>query len=74
MESSIATENDDCSCNVTTDDLRNTLIECISESFTTLLVFSTESGDEIASILANSLFGQVSSALTMEVKLLCIYY
>ena len=64
MESSIATKlNDDCSCNVTTDDLRDTKIECNSESsmiFTTLLVFSTESGDETASTLANRLSQQVS--------------
>ena len=70
MESSIATKlNDDCSCNVTTADLFNTLIKCNSESsmiFTTLLVFSTESGDETASTLANRLSGQVSfSALTI---------
>ena len=64
MESSIATKlNDDCSCNVTTDDLRDTLINCNSESsmiFTTLLVFSTESGDKTASTIANRLSQQVS--------------
>ena len=64
MESSIATKlNDDCSCNFTTGDLRDTLIECNSESsmiFTTLLVFSTESGDETASTLATRLSQQVS--------------
>ena len=72
VESSIATKlNDDCSCNVTTDDLRDTMIECNSENiiFTTLLVFSTESGDETASTLANRLSGQVSfSALTININ------
>ena len=64
MESSIATKlKDDCSCNVTTDDLRDSLIDCNSEIsmiFTTLLVFSTESGDETASTLATRLSRQVS--------------
>ena len=72
VESSIATKlNDDCSCNVTTDDLRDTMIECNSENiiFTTLIVFSTESGDETASTLANRLSGQVSfSALTININ------
>ena len=73
MESSIATKlNDDCSCNFTTDDLRDALIECNSESsmiFTTLLVFSTESGDETASTLANRLSQQVSfSALAIGIN------
>ena len=73
MESSIATKlDDDCSCNVTTDDLRDTLIECNSESsviFTTLLVFSTKGGDETASTLANRLSRQVSfSALTIYIN------
>ena len=73
MESSIATKlNDDCSCSVTTDDLKDTLIECNSESsmiFTTLLVFSTESGDETASTLTNRLSQQVSfSALDIDIN------
>ena len=73
MESSIATKlNDDCSCNVTTDDLKDTLIECNSEGsmiFTTLLVFSTESGDETASTLANRLSQQVSfSGLAIDIN------
>ena len=72
MESSIATKlNDDCLCNVTTDDLRDTQIECNSESsmiFTTLLVFSTERGDETASTLANRLSQQVSSGLAIGIN------
>ena len=64
MESSIATKlNDDCLCKVTTNDLRDTKIQCNSKNsmiFTTLLVFSTESGDETASTLANRLSQQVS--------------
>ena len=73
MESSIATKlNHDCSCDVTTDDLKDTLIECNSESsmiFTTLLVFSTESGDETASTLTNRLSQQVSfSALDIDIN------
>ena len=54
MESSIATKlNDGCS-QLMISEIR-TLINCNSESsmiFTTLLVFSTESGDETASTLA----------------------
>ena len=73
MESSVAIKlNDSCSCNVTAADLRDTQIMCNSESsmvFTTLLVFSTESGDETASTLANRLSGQVSfSALTIDIN------
>ena len=72
MKSSIATKlNNNCSCNVTADDLRDTLIECNSESnmiFTTLLVYSTESGDETASTLANRLSQQVSSGLAVDIN------
>ena len=72
MESSIATKlNDDCSCNFTTDDLKDTQIECNSESsmiLTTLLVFSTESGDETASTLVNRLSQQVSSGLAVNIN------
>ena len=73
MKSSIATKlSDDCSCNVITYDLRDTQIVCNSESsviFTTLLVFSTESGNETASTLANRLSGQVSfSALIIDIN------
>ena len=56
---------------ITTDDLRDTRIECNSESsmiFSTLLVFSTESGDETASTLANRLSQQVSSGLAVDIN------
>ena len=55
----------DCSCNITANDLQMSLLQCNNAqtvTFSTLVVFSSDSGDETASTLTNRLSSQVSAS------------
>ena len=54
-----------CSCNITTNDLQNSSLQCNNAqtvTFSTLVVFSSDSGDETASTLTNRFSSQVSAS------------
>ena len=54
---------EDCSCNITADDIQNSSLQCNSAktvTFSTLVVFSTDSGDETASTLTSRFSSRAS--------------
>ena len=61
----IAKLREDCSCNITANDLQMSSLQCNNAqtvTFSTLVVFSSDSGDETASTLTNRLSSQVSAS------------
>ena len=61
----IAKLREDCSCNITANDLQMSSLQCNNAqtvTFSTLVVFSSDSGDETASTLTNRFSSQVSAS------------
>ena len=61
----VAKLREDCSCNISVNNLQNSSLQCNNAqtvTFSTLVVFSSDSGDETASTLTNRFSSQVSAS------------
>ena len=68
----VAKLREDCSCNISVNDLQISSLQCNNAqivTFSTLVVFSSDSGDETASTLTNRFSSQVSgSAVSLNLN------
>ena len=68
----VAKLREDCSCNISVNDLQNSSLQCNDAqtvTFSTLVVFSSDSGDETASTLVSRFSSQVSaSAISLDLN------
>ena len=61
----VAKLREDCSCNISVNDLQISSLQCNdaqTATFSTLVVFSSDNGDETASTLTNRFSSQVSAS------------
>ena len=61
----VAKLREDCSCNISVNDLQNSSLQCNNAqtvTFSTLVVFSSDSGDETASTLTRKFSSRVSAS------------